>query len=87
MQTKKIAVYGASGFGREVVWLIQSCENYDVICFIDDDISKHGSFLNDIPIMSLEETHERFTVHGSGLKRPNGLLEKGKHFDSSKYHL
>ena len=60
MQKKKIAVYGASGFGREVVWLIQSCDSYEVICFIDDDISKHGTVLNDILVMGLEDTCGRF---------------------------
>lgn len=60
MQKKKIAVYGASGFGREVIWLIQSCDNYKAVCFIDDDISKHGTILNDIPVMSLESACKQF---------------------------
>ena len=60
MPKKKIAVYGASGFGREVVWLIQSCNNYEVVCFIDDDSSKDGTFLNDIPVIGLQAARGRF---------------------------
>ncbi len=62
MLTTDIAIYGASGFGREVAWLVDSCneEEYKIVCFIDDDSSKHGEILNDIPVMGLEETYSRF---------------------------
>ncbi len=60
MQKKKIAIYGASGFGRELVWLIQSSDDYEVVCFIDDDTSKHGTFLNNIPVMGLENASKQF---------------------------
>jgi len=60
VQKKKIAIYGASGFGREVAWLIQSCDAYEVVCFIDDDTSKHGASLNDISVMSLKDAHKEF---------------------------
>lgn len=78
MQKKKIAVYGASGFGREVVWLAQSCDDYEVVCFIDDDTSKHGASLNDIPVMSLENACEQFpgafVVGGIGVPKTRQLL-------------
>lgn len=55
---KKIAIYGAGGFGREVVWLIESStdvENrYEIVGFIDDNTDLHGKVFNDIPVMSLE---------------------------------
>lgn len=57
---KKIAVYGASGFGKEVVWLIQSCDNYEAVCFIDDDISKHGALMNDVPVTGLAQARKEF---------------------------
>jgi sugar O-acyltransferase (sialic acid O-acetyltransferase NeuD family) len=64
MQPKQIAVYGAGGFGREVVWLVQACnevsEMYQVVCFIDDDQATWGSVLNAIPVMNLEAAHQRF---------------------------
>ena len=60
MQKKKIVIYGASGFGREVAWLIQSCDDYEVVCFVDDDASKHGASLNEIAVMSLENASKQF---------------------------
>jgi sugar O-acyltransferase (sialic acid O-acetyltransferase NeuD family) len=75
---KKIAIYGASGFGREVAWLIQSCNEYEVVCFIDDDTSKQGAFLNNIPVMSLENASKLFpgifVVGGVGVPKTRQLL-------------
>ena len=60
MQNKKIAVYGASGFGREVAWLVEACaagtSGLEVVCFIDDDSTKQGQHLNGIPVMAFDET-------------------------------
>jgi sugar O-acyltransferase (sialic acid O-acetyltransferase NeuD family) len=59
----RIAIYGASGFGREVAWLAEACaangDEFRVVCFIDDDVTKHGVSLNDIPVMGLEEARAR----------------------------
>ena len=78
VQKKKITIYGASGFGREVAWLIQSCDYYEVVCFIDDDTSKHGASLNEIPIMSLENASKlfpgAFVVGGVGVPKTRQLL-------------
>ena len=71
---KQIAIYGASGFGREVAWLIEACaENgmaYQPVCFVDDDLSKHGKSSNGIPVMGLEQAVETypgaFVVAGTG---------------------
>lgn len=56
---KQIGIYGSSGFAREVAWLAESCVNthppYRIVCFIDDDPSRHGNHLNGIPIMGLEQ--------------------------------
>ena len=64
MQVKQIAIYGAGGFGREVAWLVQSCnvniELYEVVCFIDDNKASHGVVLNDIPITSLETAYQQY---------------------------
>ncbi|QTA93591.1 acetyltransferase [Desulfonema magnum] len=61
---KLIAIYGASGFGRELAWLIESCAkrgmNYNIICFIDDDEKKHGTHLNNIPVLSLKDAKKRY---------------------------
>lgn len=85
MQVKQIAIYGAGGFGREVAWLVQSCnentEMYRVVCFIDDNEATHGTVLNGIPVMSLETAHQRFphasVVGGVGTPRTRQrLMEK-----------
>ena len=60
MKGEKIAIYGASGFGREVAWLVESCQDGRIVaCFIDDDEKKQGTALNDIPILSLEQAAEQ----------------------------
>ena len=75
MPGEKITIYGASGFGREVAWLVEACDIIDspiaVVCFIDDDTTKHGKSLNDIPIMALDEARKRYpdalVVSGVGI--------------------
>ena len=57
-------IYGGSGFGREVAWLIESCaERYQgirAVCFIDDDKTKQGTTLNGLPVLNLEEASRKF---------------------------
>ena len=64
MQVKEIAVYGAGGFGREVAWLVQTIamagNSVDVVCFIDDDCNVHGTDLNGITILSLEQAKKLY---------------------------
>jgi sugar O-acyltransferase (sialic acid O-acetyltransferase NeuD family) len=64
MKDEEIAIYGASGFGREVAWLAETCATEGtavrVACFIDDNTVKHGLSLNDIPILGLEEARKKF---------------------------
>jgi sugar O-acyltransferase (sialic acid O-acetyltransferase NeuD family) len=50
---KKIAIYGAGGFGREVAWLLSMHEKhqvYDVVGYIDDHA--HGQVINGKPVLS-----------------------------------
>ncbi len=82
MSIRQIAIYGAGGFAREVAWLVQACnegvERYQVVCFIDDDVGKHGTILNGIPIMGLERARQRFpearVVGGVGSPQTRQLL-------------
>jgi sugar O-acyltransferase (sialic acid O-acetyltransferase NeuD family) len=85
MGTKSIAIYGASGFGREVAWLVESCnidsDSREVVCFIDDDEAQYGKTLNGIPVMGLEEARRSFPnacvvggVGNPGVRRT--LMEK-----------
>jgi len=51
----KIVIIGASGFGREVLWTIHDCnhvdDQYDVLGFIDDDLSLHGKKINELFVL------------------------------------
>lgn len=46
MVKKSIVIIGASGFGREVAWLIEELEKWNIIGFIDDDESIQGKDVN-----------------------------------------
>jgi sugar O-acyltransferase (sialic acid O-acetyltransferase NeuD family) len=64
MSRKMIAIYGGSGFGREVAWLVESCNGrsgrYDLACFIDDDQSLHGKRLNGVPVVGFEDAKKKY---------------------------
>jgi sugar O-acyltransferase (sialic acid O-acetyltransferase NeuD family) len=64
MNRKTIAIYGGSGFGREVAWLLESCNesggSYDLACFIDDNKGLHGKRLNGIPVIGFEDAKKEF---------------------------
>lgn len=72
MDKKKIAIYGAGGFGREVAWLAETTiidgKGVEVVCFIDDDESVCGSMLNDIEVLSLS---------GAKKKHPDAAVVSG----------
>lgn len=58
----QIAIYGASGFGREVEWVINAANEgeREIACYIDDAETLHGSFIHGIPVMALSEAFQRF---------------------------
>ncbi len=64
MYPRTIAIYGAGGFGRELAWLAQSCneklETYRVACFVEDNEALQGAELNGIPVMGLDELSRTF---------------------------
>jgi len=62
------AIYGAGGFGREVAWLLDFCnqrrDRYEILCFIDDDPALHGKILNGIRVMGFNEAREEYpSIH------------------------
>jgi sugar O-acyltransferase (sialic acid O-acetyltransferase NeuD family) len=59
MTVERIAVFGGGGFAREVAWLAETC-GHEIACFIDDDVKKVGSVLNEIPVVSLEQCATKF---------------------------
>ncbi len=62
---KKLAIYGAGGFGRETLTLIREINlehpKWDITGFYDDTIAQ-GSIINDVPVLgnidSLNAVHE-----------------------------
>jgi sugar O-acyltransferase (sialic acid O-acetyltransferase NeuD family) len=62
--TKRVAVYSVGGFGREVAWLIESCNvhgkrpEYNLVCFVDDDPQKQGQVVNKLPVHSLSDLRD-----------------------------
>lgn len=52
-------IYGAGGFAREVAWLVERCGE-EPVCFIDDDPETHGTVLNGLPVMGLDDVRRKF---------------------------
>jgi len=61
---QQLAIYGSGGFAKEVAWLVQSSdpdqELYDIVGFIDDDVSRQGRSLNELPVFSFTYCREQF---------------------------
>lgn len=52
MENKKnIYIIGASGFGREVAWLIEELDEWKILGFIDDNTSITNEKINGIPVL------------------------------------
>ena len=51
-------VYASGGFGREVAWLASACADAGaalrVLGFLDDDASRHGMVVNELPVLGLD---------------------------------
>jgi sugar O-acyltransferase (sialic acid O-acetyltransferase NeuD family) len=64
LSPQQIAIYGAGGFGREVAWLVQSCndveERYEPVCFIDDNQDLHGSIVNGLHVFGLQQAQHTY---------------------------
>jgi len=78
----KIAIYGAGGFGREVAWLIEtismtSKEDFQAVCFIDDDDRIYGNSLNGLEVLSLFQAKNKYqsvcAVSGIGIPKIRAL--------------
>lgn len=51
---KKILVYGSGGFGKEIVWLIDSTDEFEMVGFIDDTVNLQGSLIVDMPVYGFD---------------------------------
>lgn len=53
----KLVIIGSGGLGREVAWIVERINNanqnktWDLLGFLDDDSTLHGTKLNDIPVL------------------------------------
>jgi len=56
---EKILIYGAGGLGREILSLIRSLPEYDVIGFIDDTISR-GTDIKGVTVLGGEDVLHGF---------------------------
>lgn len=54
-QPQKIVILGAGGFAREVLWAFREANGvnpqWEVLGFVDEDRSKHGKFICDLPVL------------------------------------
>ncbi|MGB4985182.1 MAG: acetyltransferase [Erysipelotrichaceae bacterium] len=48
---EKIYIVGASGFGREVAWLIEQLGTYNIAGFVDDNEKIQNSFINGLQVV------------------------------------
>lgn len=46
-----ILIVGAGGLGKEIVDLIRQIGNYNIVGFLDDDITKKGAYFNGVPVL------------------------------------
>lgn len=47
----ELYIIGASGFGREVAWLIENTNDYQIKGFIDDNINIRNTSINGYPVI------------------------------------
>lgn len=48
---KDIYIVGASGFGREVAWLIEELNEWNIVGFIDDNVKLKDTYINGIKVV------------------------------------
>jgi sugar O-acyltransferase (sialic acid O-acetyltransferase NeuD family) len=62
---KDLVIFGASGFGREVAWLVERINNispeWNLLGFMDDDDSIQGTYINGYKVLGKTEDVKRYT--------------------------
>ena len=58
---KDILIIGASGFGREVAWLIEELEEWNIKGFIDDNENLRGKTINEYEVLGNCDDLMQFT--------------------------
>ncbi|MDD5306769.1 MAG: acetyltransferase [Deltaproteobacteria bacterium] len=68
MKKRRVAIYGAGGFGREVAWLAESYARpkggFEVVAFIDDEFRKPGETINGFPVVRVKDLSSRYPDTG-----------------------
>ncbi|MEA4832246.1 MAG: acetyltransferase [Oscillospiraceae bacterium] len=61
---KELVIFGAGGFGREMMWQIGRCPElavkYDILGFTDDAASLYGKIVDGFPVIGTRETLASF---------------------------
>ena len=61
MSMTEIVIVGASGFGREVAWLIEDLKEWEVVGFIDDSEEIQNTIINGISVIGKLDFLEKVT--------------------------
>jgi sugar O-acyltransferase (sialic acid O-acetyltransferase NeuD family) len=61
MADNKIIIVGASGQGKNISLLIEQISGWNILGFVDDDISKKGTYIRGYKVLgNLDETLEKY---------------------------
>ena len=80
---KKLVIIGASGFGREVAWLVERINKmkatWDLIGFVDDDEEIQGQNINGYPVLGKlnwlnEQENEIYLVCAVGASKVRKMI-------------
>ena len=55
---ESVIIYGAGSAGRQLATGLNAGPEYFVSAFIDDDVTKHGSIVQGIPVRAFKEIHD-----------------------------
>ncbi|NDJ76265.1 MAG: acetyltransferase [Chloroflexi bacterium] len=75
---QEIVIYGGGGSAREIAFLCEAAPNmYEVVAFVDDNPAAQNTYLNNIPVMRLDDAQARFpTARMVGGVGSPGLRQK-----------
>jgi FlaA1/EpsC-like NDP-sugar epimerase len=83
---KNIAIYGAGSAGNQLSELLKSSNEFSHIIYIDDDVSLKGSFIDNIPVIQLNEFRlsiEKYNISEIFLALPSiSRSQRNKLFDN-----
>jgi FlaA1/EpsC-like NDP-sugar epimerase len=81
LKKNKVIIYGAGSSGRQLSQALQSSTEYKHVAYIDDDSTKDGAYMGNVPIFSynsIEKLINRYNVNEILLALPSISLRKRK---------